>query len=154
MGGDSLAHYAIVGAWARETGKSALARALFDSALAAARAPGYAVTGRAIYATVVGGQRAIALAGLGRATEAREAIEYADSVERAIALPNEPNLAAGQDFLAYAELVLGNRDAALARLERLLALPSGRTAAMVRVMWPYTSLHGDPQFKRLVELPP
>jgi hypothetical protein len=67
-------------------------------------------------------------------------------------LPNEPVTAESQDFLAYALLLLGDRDAALERLERSLALPSGRTPAMLRTMWPFTSLHRDPRFRRLAEM--
>jgi hypothetical protein len=96
--------------------------------------------------------QAIALAGTGREAEARHAIAVADSIERLVALPNEPNIAAAQDYLGYALLLLGDRDAALARLERLLALPSGRTPVMLRTMWPYGSLHGDPRFRRLAEM--
>jgi hypothetical protein len=85
--------------------------------------------------------------------EARASIGHADSLERAIALPNEPNIARAQDYLAYAELVLGDREAALTRLERLLVLPSGHTPAMLRTMWPYQSLHDDVRFRRLAEMP-
>ena len=78
-------------------------------------------------------------------------IAYADSVERLNALPNEPATATGHDYIAYALLLLGDRDAALARLERVLTLPSGRTPAMLRTMWPYASLQSDPRYRRLTD---
>ncbi len=150
-GTDSLLHYTVLGAWARETGQRDRARPWFDSALAVARAPRYALASRRIHMSGLAGLQAIALAGTGRVAEARRAIAIADSIERTTALPNEPNIAAAQDYLAYALLLLGDRDAAIAKLERLLALPSGRTPAMLRTMWPYASLRGDARFQRLAE---
>jgi tetratricopeptide (TPR) repeat protein len=152
--GGTLAYYATLGAWARETGQPARARAWFDSAVAVVGAPQYALAGRRFDVVYRSGMRAVALAGAGRAAEARRTIAYADSIERLNGVPNEPWSAMGQDYLAYAELLLGDRDAALARLERVLVLPTGRTPAMLRTMWPYTSLHGDPRFRRLAEIHP
>ena len=143
-GGD-VREFVFLGAWARETGQPARARAWFDSALAS-RSTASQEQGQPL--------RAIALAGAGRAAEARRAIASADSLERATALPNKMELASAQDLLAYAHLMLGERDAAISRLERVLALPSGRTPAMLRTMWPYRSLHGDPRFRRLAEMRP
>jgi hypothetical protein len=149
---DSLHHYTVLGAWARETGQPVRARAWFDSALTVADARRYALDSRRIHVAGFAGLRAISLAGAGRAAQARGAIAIADSIERLVALPNEPNIAATQDYLAYALLLLGDRDAAIVRLERLLALPSGRTPAMLRTMWPYASLHDEPRFRRLAEM--
>ncbi|GLC25099.1 serine/threonine-protein kinase [Roseisolibacter agri] len=141
--------FAAVGAWAREHGQTARARAWFDSTLVAR---GSMLDARSLTVGETAAARAIALAATGRAAEARRAIALADSARRALALPDEPNAAAAQDYLAYAELVLGDTAATLARLERLLAVPSGRTPAMLRTMWPYRSLHGDPRFRRLAEM--
>jgi TolB-like protein/tetratricopeptide (TPR) repeat protein len=144
-----LVYYVIVAAWAREAGESARARAYFDSAVASTLRPENVSSGQSGRSVRLSSYHAVALAGAGRATEARRVIAYADSLERVKALSNDPAMARAQDNLAYALLLLGDRDAALARLERMLVLPSGRTPALLRAMWPYTSLHGDPRFERL-----
>ncbi len=148
----SLTTYTVLGAWAREAGQLSRARAWFDSAVKAGESPRYALAGRASGVLGPAGMRAIAFAGTGRIAEARRAIAFADSIERLNALPNEPQMADAQQFLAYAQLMLGDREPGIARLERMLVLPSGNTPVMLRNMWPYASLHGDPRFRKIAEM--
>ena len=148
----SLTTYTVLGAWAREGGQASRSRAWFDSAVKAGESPRYALAGRASGVLGPAGLRAIAFAGTGRMADARRAIAFADSIERLNALPNEPQMADAQQFLAYAQLMLGDREPGIARLERMLVLPSGNTPVMLRNMWPYASLHGDPRFRKIAEM--
>jgi hypothetical protein len=149
--GPGLEDRVVRGAWARESGDAARARATFDSALVVLRSmPPLRMA--VIDAVGDAGLRAIVLAAAGHAAEARGLLARADSTERAKAMPSNLEMAEAQNWMAYAYLLLGDRDAALARLERLLVQPSGYTPAMLRTMWPYRSLHGDPRFRRLAEM--
>ncbi len=151
VGSDSVRHYEVLGAWARETGQHARARAYFDTAAAATARPEYALSGHSIRLSSVAATQAIAFAGAGRIADAKRVMRFADSVDRENTLPNEPTMASAHQFMAYAHLLLGERDAAIAELERTLALPSGITAVMLRNMWPFASLHGDQRFQRLID---
>ena len=149
-GSDSLWRWTIAGAWFRESGQVQRARENFDSALTAFGPPLTSLKHRSIAVVGQAGRRAIALAGAGRSADARQMITYADSIERLNALPNNPEMAEAQSLIAYALLVLGDRDAAIARLGHALALPSGLTPETLGFMWPFASLRTDAGFRRLV----
>jgi hypothetical protein len=58
-----------------------------------------------------------------------------------------------QEDMAYVETLVGEADAAIARLAYLLTIPSDISVPLLRVDPVWKPLRGDPRFKRLVASP-
>jgi serine/threonine-protein kinase len=127
----------------RLMGHRDLARSYEDSAVAVLRA----ALGRSPDDASLVGALGIAYAGLGNKTEAvREGRRAADL------LPLTRDAWAGgyrELDLARIYAMVGDRSAALDRLEHLLSIPFDLTPAMLRLDPAWTSLRGDPRFERL-----
>jgi tetratricopeptide (TPR) repeat protein len=82
----------------------------------------------------------------------REAtLRYAEQVTAWPLADDAVNSAFGKKGLAYAFARLGDRDAAVAALERILKEPSDMTAAVLRLDPDFDALrNGDPRFERLL----
>ena len=126
-------------------GNAAAARAYADSALPSLERSVSSNPGDG----VLRGSLALALAIAGRRAEAVREGEQAIRLE-----PIATNGITGpivQHFLVLAYLALGDRDAALDRLEPLLRVPFYMSPAWLRIDPTLASLRNDPRFKKLAE---
>jgi hypothetical protein len=79
--------------------------------------------------------------------EAERAIALLPSGKDAVAGPK------GEETLASVEALVGDKDRAIPRLQRLLEIPYSDclTPALLRLQPPWDPLRGDPRFQKLCE---
>ncbi len=94
------------------------------------------------------GALALAYARLGRLAESRALI---DRIQREDCCPSPTSRADILSTIAFTELALGNRPAAIAAIDRILSASSFVSAEFVAMDPGYRELHGDPAFEALLD---
>ena len=94
------------------------------------------------------GALALAYARLGRVEEARALL---DRLRQDDCCPSPTSRADILSVIAFTELALGNRPAAIAAIDRILSEASFVSAEFVAMDPGYRELHGDPAFEAVLE---